>query len=72
MTDATYKVSLAAAPIAARTRRPPSRTTGSTLTDDYAWLRDPGYPEVTDKDVLAHLEAENAWFEAPHEAAPGH
>jgi len=42
---------------------------GMTLADDYAWLRDPGYPEVTDKDVLAHLEAENAWFEArmaPH------
>ena len=42
---------------------------GITVTDDYAWLRDPGYPEVTDKAVLAHLEAENAWFEArmaPH------
>ena len=43
---------------------------GITVTDDYAWLRDPGYPEVTDKEVLAHLEAENAWFKArmaPHE-----
>ncbi|RZJ98273.1 MAG: S9 family peptidase [Novosphingobium sp.] len=42
---------------------------GLTVSDDYAWLRDPGYPTVTDKDVLAHLEAENAWFEArmePH------
>jgi len=37
---------------------------GVTLTDDYAWLRDPGYPEVTDPEVLAHLAAENAWFEA--------
>jgi oligopeptidase B len=37
---------------------------GITITDDYAWLRDPGYPEVTDKAVLTHLEAENAWFEA--------
>lgn len=37
---------------------------GITVTDDYAWLRDPGYPEVTDPAVLAHLEAENAWFEA--------
>jgi oligopeptidase B len=36
---------------------------GVTVTDDYAWLRDPGYPEVTDKAVLAHLNAENAWFE---------
>ncbi len=43
---------------------------GITLSDDYAWLRDPGYPEVTDKDVLGHLAAENAWFEqrmAPHQ-----
>jgi oligopeptidase B len=42
---------------------------GIEVSDDYAWLRDPGYPEVTDKAVLAHLEAENAWFEAriePH------
>src|SRR4051794_9004454 len=42
---------------------------GIEVSDDYAWLRDPGYPEVTDKQVLAHLEAENAWFEArmaPH------
>lgn len=36
---------------------------GITVTDDYAWLRDPGYPKVADKEVLAHLEAENAWFE---------
>ncbi|MDE2596518.1 MAG: S9 family peptidase [Sphingomonadales bacterium] len=36
---------------------------GITVSDDYAWLRDPGYPEVTDKDVIAHLEAENTWFE---------
>ena len=34
-----------------------------TVTDDYAWLRDPAYPDVTDPAVLAHLEAENAWFE---------
>jgi oligopeptidase B len=33
------------------------------VTDDYAWLRDPGYPEVKDAEVLAHLKAENAWFE---------
>ena len=37
---------------------------GITVTDDYAWLRDPGYPEVSDPEVLAHLEAENSWFEA--------
>ncbi|MCC6924470.1 S9 family peptidase [Novosphingobium sp.] len=36
---------------------------GIEISDDYAWLRDPGYPEVTDPQVLAHLKAENAWFE---------
>lgn len=51
------------APLAAK--RPHSFTHhGITVQDEYAWLRDPGYPQVTDKDVLAHLEAENAWFEA--------
>ena len=42
---------------------------GQTLEDPYAWLRDPNYPEVTDPEILAHLNAENAWFEArmaPH------
>ena len=52
-----------APPVAAR--RPEQTTVhGVTLTDDYAWLRDPGYPEVTDPEVLAYLEAENAYFEA--------
>ncbi|TCP34960.1 S9 family peptidase [Sphingomonas sp. BK235] len=37
---------------------------GVTVEDPYAWLRDPGYPEVTDRDVLGYLEAENAYFEA--------
>ncbi len=37
---------------------------GITIADDYAWLRDPNYPEVTDPAILAHLEAENAWFKA--------
>ena len=44
---------------------------GISVEDDYAWLRDPGYPEVTDPEILAHLEAENAWFEvrmAPHQS----
>lgn len=53
----------AAAPLAAKT--PHSFTHhGITVSDEYAWLRDPGYPEVTDKAVLEHLAAENAWFEA--------
>jgi len=51
-------------------QRPHSFTThGVTIEDLYAWIKDPGYPEVTDKDVLAYLEAENAYFEsvmAPH------
>jgi oligopeptidase B len=52
-----------APPVAAK--RPSDVTHhGVTVSDDYAWLRDPGYPEVTDKAVLAHLAAENAWFEA--------
>lgn len=43
---------------------------GITVSDPWAWLRDPGYPEVDDPEVLAYLEAENAWFRdamAPHE-----
>jgi len=43
---------------------------GVTIEDPYAWLRDPGYPEVTDKDILAYLNDENAYFEAqmkPHQ-----
>ncbi|MET0239526.1 MAG: S9 family peptidase [Sphingobium sp.] len=52
-------------------QRPHSATFhGRTLSDPWAWLRDPGYPEVTDKDVLSYLEAENTWFEAamaPHQ-----
>ncbi len=58
------------APPAAR-KKPHSFTHhGITIADDYAWLRDPLYPEVTDKAVLAHLNAENTWFEArmkPHQ-----
>ncbi|MDO9489862.1 MAG: S9 family peptidase, partial [Sphingomonadaceae bacterium] len=37
---------------------------GQTIEDVYAWLKDPGYPQVTDEAVLSHLKAENAWFEA--------
>ena len=44
---------------------------GVRWIDDYAWLRDPGYPKVEDKEILAYLEAENAWFQEvmrPHGA----
>ena len=56
-------------PVAAR--RPHTATHHNrTLTDDYAWLRDPGYPEVKDPEILAYLTAENTHFEAamaPHQ-----
>ena len=51
-------------------RRPSSFTIhGVTVEDDYAWLKDPNYPDVDDPDILAYLDAENAYFErvmAPH------
>lgn len=37
---------------------------GVTISDDYHWLRDQSYPTIDDKDILAHLEKENAYFEA--------
>ena len=52
-------------------QRPHSFTIhGQTVEDPYAWLKDPDYPDVTDPDILAYLEAENAYFEgvmAPHQ-----
>jgi oligopeptidase B len=60
MADSTQ--TLIGPPLAAK--KPHSFTHhGVTLTDDYSWMRDPGYPQVTDKEVIAHLEAENRWFE---------
>ena len=44
---------------------------GITVEDPYHWLKDEGYPDVTDPQVLAYLEAENAYFQeqmAPHQA----
>jgi oligopeptidase B len=43
---------------------------GTRIEDPYHWLRDPGYPNVQEADVLAYLKAENAYFEAvmaPHQ-----
>jgi oligopeptidase B len=62
-------MTLATPPVAAKQ---PSAVThhGQTVSDDYAWLRDPGYPVVENAEILAHLAAENAWFEsrmAPHQ-----
>ncbi len=55
-------MSLTTPPIAAK--KPHVETHhGIDVSDDYAWLRDPGYPVVTNPEVLAHLNAENVWFE---------
>ncbi|HEU4809226.1 MAG TPA: S9 family peptidase, partial [Sphingomicrobium sp.] len=40
---------------------------GETVEDPYAWLRDKGYPDVTDENVLSYLNAENAFFDAAME-----
>jgi len=56
-------MSIATPPVAARKPHVETRH-GTMLEDDYAWLRDPGYPEVKDPEILAHLEAENAWFDS--------
>ncbi len=47
----------------------PTETTvhGVTLTDDYAWLRDPGYPQVETAAILDHVKAENFHFETHFE-----
>jgi oligopeptidase B len=37
---------------------------GVVLEDPYHWLRDPKYPTVDDPEILAYLEAENAYFDA--------
>ncbi|MEO1016563.1 MAG: S9 family peptidase [Pseudomonadota bacterium] len=36
---------------------------GTEWVDDYAWLRDKAYPEVKEDEILAYLNAENAYFE---------
>ncbi|MBA4747492.1 MAG: S9 family peptidase [Sphingopyxis sp.] len=44
---------------------------GVTMTDDYHWLKDQGYPVVDDPEVLDYVKAENAYFDAvmkPHAA----
>jgi len=42
---------------------------GETLSDPYSWLKDKGYPKVSDPDILSYIKAENAYFDAqmaPH------
>ena len=61
MTDPATRPS--AIPPVAATRPHSFAAHGMTVDDPWAWLKDPNYPEVDDKDVLAYLEAENAYFE---------
>jgi len=50
-------------PVAAK--RPHTYTHhGITIEDPYDWLYDKSYPVVDDEDVLNHVKAENAYFEA--------
>ena len=44
---------------------------GRTVEDPYHWLRDQGYPEVTDEDVLSHLRAENEYLQRFLAGNPG-
>ena len=49
-------------------KRPHTYTVhGITVEDPYDWLYDKSYPTVDDEDVLNHLKAENAYFEAQME-----
>jgi oligopeptidase B len=58
MTDQTVKPPVAA-------KRPHQSTWhGVTLTDEYHWLKDQSYPKIDDAEILDHLKAENAYFEA--------
>ncbi len=44
---------------------------GRTAEDPYHWLRDPGYPDVTDPAILDHLRAENAYLKTFLDANEG-
>jgi oligopeptidase B len=68
VTEIKDKQATANAPVAPR--RPQSFTRhGMTVTDDYAWLKDPNWqevlhdPTVLDADIRTYLEAENAYAE---------
>ncbi|MBB5049742.1 oligopeptidase B [Rhodopseudomonas rhenobacensis] len=69
MTQSRDRLTPLAAPVAPR--RPHAFTThGITVTDDYAWLKDPNWQEVLrdpsrlDPDIRSYLEAENAYTES--------
>lgn len=63
VTTASAAASAIKPPVAQK--RPHSYTHhGITIEDPYDWLYDKSYPTVDDKDVLDHVKAENAYFEA--------
>jgi oligopeptidase B len=65
--DPTQKADMtdkAALPPVAEKRAHSFTAHGVTISDEYAWLRDASYPVIDDKDILGHLEKENAYFEA--------
>lgn len=37
---------------------------GDTVSDPYFWLKDPGYPDVTDEGILGYLAQENDYYES--------
>ncbi|MBX7527974.1 S9 family peptidase [Qipengyuania sp. 1NDH10] len=63
-TDQGNQVTEPTAPPVAEKREHSYTHHGVTIADPYHWLRDQGYPTIDDEDVLDHLKAENAWFEA--------
>ena len=68
--SAQVKQSASVAPPVAEKRDYEYTYHGITIADPYHWLRDSSYPVIDDKDILDHLKAENAYFEAqmaPHE-----
>ena len=45
-------------------RRPNTKEIhGQFIEDPYSWLKDPGYPDVSDPAILKHLEDENRYFQ---------
>lgn len=55
---------MSAVPPKARTVDVVHERFGQRWDDPYAWLRDPGFPDVQDREILGHLEAENAYLDA--------
>jgi oligopeptidase B len=64
MTAISAASPISAAPPVAAERPVTTIWHGEPYTDAYAWLRDPGYPKVDSPEILAHLEAENRWYQA--------